>query len=181
MSYVLVILLILIAIVALFLIAAALQPAAYRVVRSATISAPPQTVFAQVNDFHMWEHWSPWAKIDPSIVNTYEGPPAGTGAGYHWLGNKQVGEGRMTITDSRPSDLIRIRLEFIRPFAATNSVEFTFKPEGNGTLVTWDMLGQRNFVLKAFGVFMNIDRMLGPQFEKGLANLKARAEAPASV
>jgi uncharacterized protein YndB with AHSA1/START domain len=171
------ILLALAGIVAVFLVVAAMQPAEFRVVRSATISAPPETVFAQVNDFHKWDGWSPWAKLDPAVVNTYEGPPAGAGAGFHWRGNKQVGEGHMTITESHPSDLIKIRLEFIRPFAATNSVEYTFKPEGSRTIVTWSMLGQRNFVLKAFGLFMNMDKMLGGEFEKGLANLKAQAEA----
>jgi hypothetical protein len=177
MSYIVVILLVLAGLVALFLIIAALQPAEYRVVRSARIAAPPETVFAQVNDFHKWDGWSPWAKLDPAVVNTYPGAPSGTGAEFHWRGNSQVGEGHMTITESHPCDLIRIKLDFIRPFAATNAVDFTFKPEGSATVVSWDMLGQRNFMLKMFAVFMNIDRMLGPEFERGLANLKSRVEA----
>ena len=94
---------------------------------------PPAAVFAQVNDFHKWEAWNPWGKIDPAMKQAYEGAPAGTGAIYTWAGNKEVGEGRMTITESRPSDLIRVKLEFFKPFAATNTAEFTFKPEGNQT------------------------------------------------
>ena len=106
-----------------------LQPSEFRVARSATISAPASTVFAQVNDFHKWQAWNPWGKIDPAMKQTYEGAPAGTGAIYTWAGNNEVGEGRMTIIESRPSELIRVKLEFFKPFAATNTAEFTFKPE----------------------------------------------------
>ena len=116
-----------------FVVIVALQPSEFRVARSTTISAPPPAVFAQVNDFHKWEAWNPWGKIDPAMKQTYEGAPAGTGAIYTWAGNNEVGEGRMTITESRPSDLIRVKLEFFKPFAATNTAEFTFKPEGNQT------------------------------------------------
>jgi hypothetical protein len=157
-----------------------IQPADYRVVRTATMSAPPADVFAQVNDFRKWEAWSPWAKIDPAMKQTYEGAPAGTGAVYTWNGNGQVGEGRMTITESRPSDLIRIKLEFFRPFAGTNDVEFTFQPNGNQTHVTWDMAGKRNFIVKAMGLFMSMDKMIGGQFEKGLAQMKSVAEGAAA-
>src|SRR5712692_10488733 len=124
-----------VAAVVLILVAViALQPADFRITRSATIAAPPADVFAQVNDFHKWEAWSPWAKIDPTMKQIYDGAPAGTGAIYTWSGNGKVGEGRMTVTESRPSDLIRIKLEFLKPFTATNSAEFTFKPEANQTL-----------------------------------------------
>src|ERR1700730_1714561 len=139
----------------------ALQSSTYRVERSATINAPAPVVFAQVNDFHKWNAWSPWAKIDPAMKQTFEGAPAGVGASYTWTGNKEVGEGRMTITDSHPSDLIKIKLEFIRPFAATNATDFTFKPQGNQTAVTWTMSGDNNFIGKAFGLFMNMDKMIG--------------------
>jgi hypothetical protein len=129
-----------------------------------------------VNDFHNWEAWNPWGKTDPAMKQTYEGAPAGPGAIYTWVGNKEVGEGRMTITESRPSDLIRIKLEFFKPFAATNIAEFTFKPEGNQTVVTWNMTGQNNFKAKAIDLFMNMDKMIGGQFDKGLAEMKSIVE-----
>lgn len=115
-------------IVIVFVVVAAMQPTDFRVSRAATISAPPPAVFAQVNDFHKLEAWSPYDKRDPAMKKTYEGAPAGTGASYSWNGNNEVGEGRSTITDSRPNDLIRIKLQFVRPFACTNTAEFTFKP-----------------------------------------------------
>ena len=141
------------------------------------MSAPAPLVFAEVNDFHRWQAWSPWEGIDPALKRTYEGAPAGTGAIYSWVGNNKVGEGRMTLKESRPSDLIRIKLEFLRPFKATNTAEFTFKPEGNQTLVTWSMSGVKNFMFKAFGLLMNMDKMVGRDFEKGLAQMKSVVEA----
>lgn len=156
-----------------------LQPSHYRVERSATMNAPASLVFAQVNDFHNWNAWSPWAKLDPAMKQAFEGAPAGTGAVYSWAGNKDVGEGRMTITDSHPSDLIKIKLEFIKPFAAINATDFSFKPQGNQTAVTWTMSGDNNFIGKAFGLFMNMDKMVGGDFEKGLTQLKAVTEAAA--
>ncbi len=155
----------------------AMQPSEFRIARTATISAPAPVVFAQVNDFRKWEAWSPYEKLDPAMKRTYEGAPAGTGAMYTWAGNNQAGEGRSTITESRPSDLIRIKLEFARPFAATSTAEFTFKPEGNQTAVTWSLAGNKNFTAKAVHLFMNMDRMVGGQFEEGLARLKSAAEA----
>ena len=113
------------------------RPSEFRVARTATIAAPAPAVFAHVNDFHKWEAWNPWAKIDPAMKQGYEGAPAGAGAIYTWRGNSEVGQGRMTITESRPSELIRITLEFQKPLRATNTAEFTFKPEGDHTLVTW--------------------------------------------
>jgi len=164
-------------ILVVFIVIVALQPEKYRVTRNTTISAPPPAVFAQVNDFHKWEAWNPWGKIDPGMKQTYEGAPRGTGAIYAWIGNKEVGEGRMAIIESRPSDLIRINLEFFKPFAATNVAEFTFKPEGNQTAVTWSMTGNKNFMAKAIHFFMNMDKMIGGQFEKGLAEMKSIVEA----
>jgi len=158
------------------LVVVAMQPADYRVTRTATIAAPAAAVFAQVNDFHKWQAWSPWEKIDPAMKRTYEGAPAGTGAIYAWVGNKEVGEGRMTVTESRPSELIRIRLEFVKPFRATNVAEFTFEPRGDQTAVTWTMTGQKNFLTKAIHLFMNMDRMVGGSFETGLAQMKALVE-----
>jgi hypothetical protein len=157
----------------------AVQPAEFRVERAATVAAPAPVVFAQVNDFRRWEAWNPWGKIDPAMKQTYEGAPTGVGAAYTWVGNHEVGEGRMTIIESRPSELIRIRLDFLRPFEATSTAEFTFRPVGDQTAVTWSMIGTNNFVAKAVHLFMNMDRMIGGQFEIGLARLKANAEAAA--
>ena len=171
------ILIALVAIVAAFAAFVALQPSEYRIARSATIAAPASDVFAQVNDFHKWDAWSPWAKLDPNAKTTFEGPSAGEGAVFAWAGNSQIGEGRMTLTQSRPAELIRIKLDFVQPMAGTSTAEFTFKPEGDRTAVTWAMFGHNNFVSRAICLFMNQDKMLGGYFEKGLANLKAVAEA----
>jgi len=170
------ILIILAALIVIFIVVVALQPSDFRIERSATMAAPPEKVFGEVNDYHFWQAWSPWAKLDPNMEQTYEGPPAGTGAIYSWTGNKQVGEGRMTIMESRPGKRILINLEFLRPFRATNTAEFTFKPSGSDTEVTWAMIGKKNFVFKAFGLFMSMDKMVGKDFEKGLAQLKAIVE-----
>ena len=164
-------------IIVLFAIIVALQPSDFRVTRSAMMSAPAPAVFAQVNDFHKWEAWNPWGKIDPAMKQTYEGAPTGTGAINTWIGNKEVGEGRMTMIESSPSDLTRVKLEFMKPFRATNIALFTIKPEGKQTVVTWSMTGQNNFMAKAVHLFMNMDKMIGGQFEKGLAEMKAVAEA----
>jgi hypothetical protein len=160
-----------------FVVLVAVQPADFCITRSATMTAPAADVFAQVNDFHKWDAWSPWAKIDPALKQTYAGAAAGTGAIYSWVGNKQVGEGRMTMTESRPNELIQIKLEFIKPFTATNMAEFTFKPDGNQTLVTWSMTGKKNFMFKAVGLFMNMDKMVGGDFEKGLAAMRGIVES----
>ncbi len=154
----------------------ALQPSDFRIARTTTISAPAPAVFAQVNDFHNWDAWSPWAKLDPAARTTFEGPSAGTGALFRWAGNHEIGEGSMTITESRPSDLIRIKLEFLKPFAATNTAEFTFKAEGQHTVVTWSMSGKNNFMAKAACLFVSMDKTLGGYFEKGLAQLKSVVE-----
>lgn len=167
-------------VVVAFVIVVAMEPANFRIARSATIAAPPAIVFAEVNDLRRWEAWSPWAKMDPAAKNTFAAPPAGTGAAMTWDGNKQVGEGTMTITESRPDALIRFRLDFRRPFQATHTAEFTFQPQGNQTVVTWSMSGVNGFLFKAVGLFMNTDKMVGPQFERGLADLKTISEVAAS-
>src|SRR2546427_8324901 len=133
-------------IVVVFVVVVATRPSEYRVARTVTISAPAPAVFAQVNDFHKWDAWNPWAKMDPAMKQTYEGALAGTGAVYTWTGNKEVGEGRMTLTESPPHELIRIDLEFRKAFAATSTAEVTFKPDGDQTAVTWSMAGKVNFV-----------------------------------
>jgi hypothetical protein len=168
---------ILAALVAVFAIIVATRPSEFRVQRSATIAAPAAVVFEQVNDFHNWEGWSPWAKLDPAAKNSFEGAPAGAGAVFAWSGNDKVGEGRMTLTDSRPNELVRINLEFIKPFAATCTTEFTFRPEGDRTAVTWTMSGRNNFIAKAVCLFNDMDANVGGDFDKGLANMKAVAEA----
>ncbi|MDX6531033.1 MAG: hypothetical protein QOH41_3323 [Blastocatellia bacterium] len=166
-------------IVVVLVVVIALQSSTYHVERSATINAPAAAVFAQVNDFHKWNAWSPWAKLDPAMKQTFEGAPAGSGAVYTWTGNKQVGEGRMTITESHPSDLVKINLQFLRPFAGNSVTVFTFRPEGNQTTVTWSMTGEKNFLAKAFHLVVNMDKMVGGDFEKGLAQMKSVAEAAA--
>jgi hypothetical protein len=170
------ILIALVVIAVVFIVIVAMRPSGFRVTRSAVMSALPPAIFAEVNDLHKWQAWSPWEKIDPALKRRYEGPSAGTGASYSWVGNNKVGEGRMTITESRPHDLVRFRLDFLRPFKGTNTAEFTFKPEGAQTVVTWSMSGKYNFMVKAIGLFMNCDKMMGGEFEKGLANLKSIAE-----
>jgi carbon monoxide dehydrogenase subunit G len=165
------------AIVLVVVVVVATRPAEFRVTRTARVSAPPSAVFAQVNDFHKWDAWNPWAKIDPTMKQSYEGASAGIGAVYTWTGNSQVGEGRMTLTESRPSELIRIKMEFLKPFAAISTAEFAFKPDGDQTVVTWSMEGRNNFMAKAVHLVMNMDKMIGGQFEKGLAQMKAVAEA----
>jgi len=171
------ILVVLVLILVVFVVIVAMQPAAYRITRTATMSAPPADVFAQVNDLHKFQDWSPWAKLDPALKQTYDGAPAGTGAIYSWEGNKKVGAGRMTITDSRTNDLVSMKLEFLKPFASTATTEFAFKPEGNQTAVTWSMFGENNFIAKAFCLFMNMDKMVGGDFERGLAQLKSLVES----
>ncbi|MFD0894956.1 SRPBCC family protein [Luteolibacter ambystomatis] len=164
------------AVVIVFLAVAAFQSPDCRISRSAVVAAPPATVFEQINDYHKWVDWSPWAKMDPAMKQTFEGPPAGTGAIYSWAGNSKVGEGRMTITESDPAKRVSMRLEFLKPFAATNTAEFTLAPEANGTRVTWTMIGKKNFAMKAMGLLMNMDKLVGADFEKGLSNLKEIVE-----
>jgi uncharacterized protein YndB with AHSA1/START domain len=155
----------------------AMQPAEFRVARTATMAAAPATVFAEVHDFRRWQAWNPWATLDPAMTHRYEGAPAGPGAVYAWAGNGEVGEGRMTLTESRPPELIRIRLEFLEPFPGTSTAEFTFRPEGDGTAVTWSMSGTNNFVARAIHLVVDMDRMIGGQFDRGLARMKAVVEA----
>jgi len=168
-------------IVVVFVVVVALQPSDFRIERTTTIAAPANAVFAQVNDFHKWEAWSPYDKIDPALKRIYSGAPAGVGAIYEWDGNKHVGEGKATITESRPNEWVQIRLDFLKPFAATNMAEFSLVPQGGQTAITWSMTGRNNFMFKAVGLFMNMDKMVGAQFEQGLAQLKTLVEtAPAS-
>lgn len=163
-------------VIVLFLIIVATRPAEFTVVRSASMAALPNKVFPLVNNLRMWPLWSPWEKLDPEMQKVYEGNDEGAGATYAWNGNNKVGEGRITILDSHPTEKIGIRLDFVRPFKCSNDVKFTFKPEGTSTKVTWQMTGRNNFIAKAFCMFMNMDKMVGADFEKGLAAMKAEAE-----
>jgi len=157
----------------------ATRPNEYKVTRSATMTASPDAVFAQINDFHKWDGWSPWARIDPAMKVTYSGPTAGKGASYAWVGNSDVGEGQMTIAESKPNELVKIDLEFVKPFASNSVTQFELKPDGNRTAVTWTMVGQHNFISKAMCLVMDMDKMIGPDFEKGLSQLKPLAESAA--
>jgi hypothetical protein len=156
----------------------AMQPSEFHIERSATMSAPPEKVFAQVNDFHHWENWSPWLKVDPNAKGTYEGPSSGEGAIFRWTGNAEVGEGSMTITESRPHELIRIKLHFLKPMEDTATTDFTFQPSGDETKVTWSMDGRNNFIAKAMCLFVfDMEEMIGGKYEEGLASMKAIVEA----
>lgn len=155
---------------------AAMQPDTFRVQRQASIKAPPDKVFAFISDFHRWDAWSPWEKKDPAMKRTHGGAASGKGATYAWEGNKDVGQGRMEIADATPPSKLAIKLDFVKPFEAHNFVEFTLEPRGDSTNVTWAMSGASPFVAKVMGVFMSMDKMVGKDFEAGLANLKAAAE-----
>ncbi len=169
-------------IIVAFVAFVATRPSEFRVTRTDVISAAPSAVFSQVNDLHKWKEWSPWAKLDPEAKETFEGPSEGVGARMHWTGNNQVGTGSMTITESEPSSLIMMKLDFLKPFKATNRAEFLFRPEGNQTIVTWSMFGESNFIGKAMSLFIDCEKMVGSQFEKGLVQLKTVVEAqPAPV
>jgi hypothetical protein len=164
-------------VIALLLLLIVTRPSDFVVTRSATMSATPAGVFAQLNDFHKWEAWSPWAKMDPNAKNSFDGPTSGEGAKFAWDGNSDVGAGNMTITEAAPDDHVRIRLEFVRPFAGVSDTLFTIKPVGDKTNVTWTMSGKNGFMGKAISLFMDCDKMVGPQFEKGLASMETAANA----
>jgi hypothetical protein len=163
-------------VIVILLIVVALQPSTYSVTRSLTINAPPDAVFPHVNELKKWEAWNPWGKIDPNMKLTYDGPPSGVGASYTWAGNSEVGEGKATIIASQLNESIRFKMEFFKPMAGVSETRFTFQPQGNQTEVTWAMTGKNNFIAKAFCLFMNMDKMIGGQFEKGLRDLKTIAE-----
>lgn len=164
------------AVLALFSIVVSLQPATFHVERSLTMLAPPEAVRAQVDDFHAWKAWSPWERLDPSMKRGFDGAASGVGAKYAWAGNQEVGEGRMTIERSDPSQVV-IKLEFLKPFAATNTATFTFAASAEGTKTTWAMDGTNDFIGKAFHLLMNMEKMIGPDFERGLVAMKVAAEA----
>jgi hypothetical protein len=161
-----------------FVAIVAMQPSQYHVERSAKMAATPEEVFEQVNDFHKWDVWSPWVKVDPNAKTTFEGPSSGEGAVFRWAGNDDIGEGSMTILESRPHELVRIKLHFLKPMEGTASTQFTIKPEGEKlTRVTWSMDGTNNFIGRAICMFMNMDKMIGDKYEEGLASMKRIVES----
>lgn len=166
--------------VAGLVILVATRPSSFAVERSATIAAPPDTVFALVNDFHAWPDWSPWDDLDPNMETTFSGAESGTGAIYEWSGNEDAGVGSMTITKSQPPEAIEIDLKFIEPFTSQALIEFAFAPDGGGTKVTWTMSGENDFMGKAFSLVVDMDEEIGRDFEKGLKQLEAAATAKTS-
>ena len=159
------------AVIVLFLIVVAMRPADFRVERTATIAATPAALFEQVNDHHRFTVWNPFMKLDPNVKNTYSGPDAGVGAVCAWEGNSDIGAGSATIVESKPGELVRQRMDWKRPMEGTSTVDFTFKLQGDKTVVTWAMYGKNGFMGKAVSLFMDMDKMCGPQFEQGLAAL----------
>lgn len=154
----------------------AMQPSGFSIERSTTIAAKPEAAFAVVNDFRSWDDWSPWAKLDPAASAELSGAPSGAGARFRWAGNNKVGAGSMTIVESRPHDLIRIRLDFEKPMKATNEARFIFTPEAGGTRVSWRMTGENKFAGRLVCTFMNMDKHVGGQFAQGLAAMKVMVE-----
>jgi hypothetical protein len=162
-----------------FAVFVATRPGDFRVARTRALAAPPAVVHGYLSDFHKWPEWSPWEKLDPAMKRELSGASAGPGAVYYWSGNDKVGEGRMTILDSQPGKSVTIKLEFLKPFAATNKTQFDLTPTGTGTNVAWTMSGHNNFVSKLFCLFMDMDKMVGGDFDKGLAQLDSATAAAA--
>lgn len=158
------------------LVFAATKPDTFRVQRATSIKAPPEKIFALINDFHSWRSWSPYEKLDPAMKRTYSGAAKGKGTVYEWDGNRNVGKGRVEITDTSPPSKVTIKLDMVKPFEAHNTVEFRLEGKGDSTNVTWAMDGQNAYIAKVMHVFFSMDSMVGGQFEEGLANLKTIAE-----
>jgi uncharacterized protein YndB with AHSA1/START domain len=163
-------------VVAAVLVLAAMRPGSFAVQRSAQIRARPEAIYPLIADFRQWPLWSPWEKLDPNMKRTHSGASSGTGAVYAWQGSSKVGAGRMEIRDVAPPSKVVIQLDFIKPFEGHNVTEFALRPAGESTDVQWTMRGPATFIMKLMGVFMNMDTMIGRDFERGLANLKAAVE-----
>jgi hypothetical protein len=168
-------------VIVVLLIVVAMRPDNFRVGRSATLAASPAALFEHVNNHHKFIVWNPFMKVDPNVKVTYSGPDSGVGAVCSWDGNRDIGAGSCTIIESKPGELVRCRMDWKRPMEGTATVDFTFKPEGDKTVVTWAMYGKNNFMAKAVSLFIDCDKMCGPQFEKGLAELGNVAAATASA
>lgn len=171
-----IIVLVVVGLVAALLIYAAARPDTFRVQRELRINAPLEKIFGFINDLHSWVAWSPWERMDPDLKRTYSGSAQGKGAVYEWEGNGKVGRGRMEIAESSPPSHIAIKLDFIKPFEAHNIAEFTLEDQGGSTNVMWVMHGPSPYIAKVIHTFVSMDRMVGTQFEQGLANLKTIAE-----
>lgn len=165
------ILLSLLAVVLLFAGYVATRPSEWRIVRSGHVAAPPSEVYPRIVDFRRWEAWSPWATLDPTMKITFDGQPGSPGSSYHWKGNEKVGEGQMTILTATPDRDVSIKLEFVKPWPQVSTTDFHLEPAGDGTQVTWSMYGTHDFVGKLAAVFMNMDKLVGGDFEKGLAKM----------
>ena len=162
--------------VVVLLVVAARRPDTFRYERSATIQAPPEKVFPFLTDFRKWRDWSPWEKMDPNLKREFSGAAEGRGAVYAWEGNKKVGQGRMEIVDAVAPNRVAVQLDFLKPFEARSTAEFTLAGRGDSTHVTWAMFGRQPFLFKVVGLVMNMDKAMGKNFEDGLASLKAAAE-----
>lgn len=163
--------------IVLFLVFVNSRPSTFHVERSATINAPADSLYPRIANLHAWDAWSPWAKLDPSMKQEYAGTDATVGANYSWTGNDKVGAGRMTLAELQPTSKVAIKLEFLKPFKSTNTSTFSLAPEGAGTHVTWAMDGPMNFMSKFMCLFVSMDKMVGGDFDKGLASLKQQNEA----
>jgi len=169
---VLTILIILAGLLVVLLIIAATRPNHFRIERALRIGAPAEKIFPHIMDFHRWQAWSPWEKLDPAMRRTHSGATSGTGAVYEWEGNKKVGKGRMEIVETVPPRAITIKLDFLAPFEAHNVSEFVLEGNSDATTVTWSIHGPNSFMSKVMGLFVNMDKMIGKDFDTGLANLK---------
>jgi len=165
-----------VSIIVVLLVYAAMKPDTFRIQRSASINAPADKIFPFISDFLNWTAWSPWEKMDPALKRTHSGTTSGKGAVYEWEGNNQVGQGRMEISDASPPSHLLIKLDFLKPFEAHNTAEFTLDGGGQSTNVTWAMYGPQPYLAKVMSLFFSMDTMVGGQFEQGLANLKTMAE-----
>ncbi len=176
-----IILLVVVVIVIAVLLFAFTRPDTFRVERRISIKTPPENAFALVNNFHQWKLWSPWEKMDPAMERKFSGTPEGVGTIYEWKGNKKVGRGGMEIIESIPAKKILIKLDFFEPFEAHNKTEFIFNPQGENTEIVWAMSGDNNFIGKLMSLFMDMDKMIGKDFEAGLLNLKNNLEQMKSL
>jgi uncharacterized protein YndB with AHSA1/START domain len=156
---------------------AASRPSEFTVQRTTRIAAPPERILANIADFRRWEAWSPWERMDPAMRKTHSGAASGPGAVYEWEGNSKVGKGRMEITELSPPSSVTVQLDFLKPFEAHNTARFMLVPVAGGTDVTWSMFGPSPFVTKVMGVFFNMEKMVGKDFERGLASLKTVSES----
>lgn len=153
----------------------------YTVERSATIAAPPARIYEQVVNFHNWTSWSPWERLDPNLQRSYSGADLGVGAVYGWSGNRKAGQGRMEITSAQEPSRVQIELVFEKPFKARNDTLFTIQPDAAGSRVTWSMTGKKTLMTTVMGIFVSMDKLVGPDFERGLAQLKVTTEKPAAA